>query len=183
MLLGGCNGHRPADEGWGRGDRPVINVSWQDAQSYVSWLSRETGEDYRLPSEAEWEYAARAGSTTKYSWGNEIGRNRANCERGRCGDSYRNTAPVGSFGANAFGLHEMHGNVWEWVEDCWNSSYEGAPSNGSAWLRGKCEERVVRGGSWDNAPRLLRSAMRYRGNAGDRDYSGVGFRVALTRTP
>ena len=184
VLVGGCNGHRPADKGWGRGDRPVINVSWQDAQSYVSWLSRETGEDYRLPSEAEWEYAARAGSTTKFSWGNEMSRDRANCGRGReCRNRWNgSTAPVGSFSANAFGLHDMHGNVWEWVEDCWNESYTGAPSNGGAWLRGNCERRVMRSGSWDNAPGSLRSASRGRIAT---DFRGVyvGFRVALTRNP
>ena len=145
---GGCGGHRPEDEGWGRGDLPVINVSWEDAQSYVTWLSRETGESYRLPSESEWEYAARAGTATKYSWGNEIGVNRANCDG--CGSRWDNqrTAPVGSFAPNGFGLYDMHGNVWEWVEDCWNGSYAGAPSDGGAWESGNCAERVLRGGSW-----------------------------------
>ncbi|MXW74031.1 MAG: SUMF1/EgtB/PvdO family nonheme iron enzyme [Gammaproteobacteria bacterium] len=184
VLVGGCNGHRPDDEGWGHGDRPVINVSWQDAQTYVSWLSRETGEDYRLPSEAEWEYAARAGSTTKYSWGNEMSRDRANCgQRRECRNRWNgSTAPVGSFPANDFGLHDMHGNVWEWVEDCWNESYTGAPSNGGAWLRGNCDRRVMRSGSWNNAPRSLRSASRGRIAT---DFRGiyVGFRVALTRNP
>ena len=113
---GGCGGYRPDDEGWGRGNRPVINVSWEDAQAFVSWLSRYTGEDYRLLSEAEWEYVARAGTETAYSWGNAIGRNQANCRgfgprRERCGDRWDNTAPVGSFAANAFGVHDMHGNV------------------------------------------------------------------------
>ena len=137
----------PKDQGWGRGRRPVINVSWEDAIAYTEWLSAQTGERYRLPSEAEWEYAARAGSTTKYSWGNEIGHNRANCNA--CGSQWDNekTAPVGSFGPNAFGLHDMHGNLWEWVQDCWNDSYQGAPADGSAWTSGACAIRVLRGGS------------------------------------
>ena len=167
---GGCGGYRPDDEGRGRADRPVVNVSWKDAQAYVSWLSRQTGEDYRLPTEAEWEYAARAGTTTKYSWGDEIGQNRANC-RG-CGSRWDNseTAPVGSFPANAWGLHDMHGNVWEWVQDCWNGSYAGAPVDGSAWLSGDCSERVLRGGSWINYPGYLRAAYRYGYSSGFRDY-------------
>ena len=114
---GGCNGYSPDDEGWGRGSRPVIHVTWDDAQSFISWLNAETGGNYRLPSEAEWEYAARAGSATKYSWGDDIGENRANCSKS-CGDRWANTAPVGSFSANAWGLHDMHGNIEEWVQDC-----------------------------------------------------------------
>ena len=127
---GGCGGYRP--EGWGRSSRPVINVSWDDAQAYVAWLSGKTGEAYRLLSESEWEYAARAGTTTRYHWGDDVGRNRANCVDDYCGDSWEFTAPVGSFGANGFGLHDILGNVREWVEDCWNGSYAGAPSDGSA---------------------------------------------------
>ncbi len=125
-------GARADDRGWGRDRRPVVNVSWEDAQAYVAWLSLETGEPYRLPSEAEWEYAARAGTETAYSWGNEIGDNRANCFN--CGSRWDNgqTAPVGSFGANAWGLHDMHGNVFEWVEDCSHLRYVGAPSDGTA---------------------------------------------------
>ena len=170
------------DEGWGRGRRPIINVTWNDAKEYVAWLSSQTGQTYRLLAEAEWEYAARAGSTTKYSWGNDIGRNRANCNG--CGSQWDDsrTAPVGSFGANAFGLHDMHGNVYEWVEDCWNDSYSGAPSNGDAWLRGNCERRVLRGGSWGFLPWYLRSANRSRGASGLR-FDDVGFRVARTLTP
>ena len=151
VVDGGCNGYRPDDLGWERGSRPVIQVSWEDAQTYVSWLSRSTGENYRLPSESEWEYAARAGSTTQYNWGNDIGRNRANCDG--CGSQWnQRTAPVGSFAANAFGLHDMHGNVYEWVQDCWNLSYAGAPTDGRAWVHGDCEIRVVRGGSWSQQP-------------------------------
>ena len=179
---GGCNRYRPDDRGWGRDNRPVIMVSWDDAQSYVSWLSRQTGEHYRLPSEAEWEYAARAASATKYSWGNDIGRNRANCDG--CGSRWDNdrTAPVGSFNANAFGLHDMHGNVWEWVQDCWNGGYAGAPSDGSAWERGDCATRVLRGGSWFDIPRNLRSANRVRDATSFR-FIYDGFRVARTLTP
>ena len=153
VRAGGCGRYQPEDGGWGRGKRPVINVNWKHAQSYVAWLSRESGARYRLLSEAEWEYVARAGSgTRKYSWGNEVGRNRANCNG--CGSRWdgKQTAPVGSFGANGFGLHDVHGNVWEWVEDCWHGNYEGAPAGGTAWMRGDCSTRVVRGGSWDDAP-------------------------------
>ena len=146
----------PDDEGWGRGTRPVINVSWLDAQEYAQWLSKITGERYRLPSEAEWEYAARAGSSTAYSWGDEIGSNRANCWG--CGSQWdrAKTAPVGSFPANAFGLHDMHGNVSEWVEDCYSDSYAGTPSDGTARVGDDCGYRVVRGGSWYNGPRASR---------------------------
>ena len=169
------------DRGWGRGTRPVINVSWNDAGEYVDWLSAQTGGTYRLLSEAEWEYAARAGSTTKYSWGNAVGTNLANCDNADCGDRFQYTAPVGSFRANAFGLYDMHGNVYEWVEDCWNESYAGAPTDGSAWRRGDCAKRVVRGGSWFFYPRLLRSADRTRDTTGSRVF--IGFRVARTLSP
>ena len=175
--------NRVDDEGLGRGRRPIFSVSWNDAKEYVAWLSSQTGQEYRLLTEAEWEYAARAGSTTKYSWGNDIGRNRANCHAQLCGDSFEYTAPVGSFGANAFGLYDMHGSVWEWVEDCWNDSYTGAPSDGSAWLRGDCGRRLLRGGSWLDGPRNLRSAKRgWSKTTGNRIISN-GFRVARTLTP
>ena len=170
------------DEGWGRGTRPAINVSWDDAQDYVEWLSAQTGGEYRLPSESEWEYAARAGTTTKYSWGDEIGANRANCDNDDCGDRFEYTAPVGSFRANGFGLHDMHGNVWEWVADCWNTSYSGAPSDGSAWLQGECGKRVLRGGSWYYFPRNLRAEARGRSTTDSRG-DNVGFRVARTLAP
>ena len=171
---------RPNDRGWGRGGRPVINVSWEDAQAYAAWLSRETGEAYRLPSESEWEYSARAGSTTRYSWGQDIGRNRANCDG--CGSRWDDdeTAPAGSFAANGWGLHDMHGNVWEWVEDCWHENYARAPRDGSAWTSGgNCGRRVLRGGSWFNSPVLLRSAYRGRNGAGAR-FVFDGFRVSRT---
>ena len=163
---------RPNDRGWGRGGRPVINVSWEDAQAYAAWLSDETGEDYRLPSESEWEYAARAGSTTRYSWGQDIGRNRANCDG--CGSRWDDdeTAPAGSFAPNAWGLHDMHGNVREWVEDCWHENYARAPRDGSPWTSGgNCGRRVLRGGSWVDYPALLSSAYRSNYAAG----AGLGF--------
>ncbi len=151
-----------------------------DAQSFIDWLNEKTGGNYRLPTEAEWEYAARAGSKTRYSWGNDLGSNRANCDNDDCGDSWDTTAPVGSFPANAWGLHDMHGNVWEWVQDCWNDSYKGAPKDGSALTSGDCSLRVIRGGSRYSVPENLRSA--YRDRAGrtsraPRD-DGMGFRLA-----
>ena len=180
---GGCYGHRPDDEGWGRGNRPVMNVDWNQVQTYVMWLSEKTGKAYRLLSEAEWEYVARAGSgTRKYNWGNEVGRNLANCVG--CGSRWdrEQTAPVGSFGANAFGLHDVHGNVSEWVQDCWNDSYVGAPADGSAWEQGDCDIRVMRGGSWFDSRKYLRSAYRGWGP----HWMGhifFGFRVARSLTP
>ncbi len=171
---GGCS-HNPRDRGWGRGNRPVIDVSWEDAQAYVRWLSRETGKDYRLLSESEWEYAARGGTTGPLHFGGAIAIHQANYGRYRGG-----TVPVGSFPANSFGLHDVHGNVWEWVEDCWHDSYRGAPVDGSAWTRGgDCGWRVLRGGSWSFIPWDLRSANRGRLTTGTR-YNAVGFRVART---
>ena len=174
---GGCGGYRPDDEGWGRGNRPVMNVSWDDAQRFIDWLNDKTGGKFRLPTEAEWEYAARAGSTTKYSWGNTIGSNRANCED--CGSRWDNdrTAPAGSFSANAWGLHDIQGNVKELVHDCWNDSYAGAPTDGSAWMSGDCNQNVVRDGSWYGYPEWVRSANRHgsaRASRGNR----LGFRLA-----
>ncbi|MCY4211600.1 MAG: SUMF1/EgtB/PvdO family nonheme iron enzyme [Gammaproteobacteria bacterium] len=174
---GGCDGYTPGDEGWGRGNRPVINVSWDDVQSFIEWLNKKTGGNYRLPTEAEWEYAARAGTKTKYSWGNDIGSNRANCDNDSCGDSYEHTAPVGSFSANPWGLHDMHGNVWEWVQDCWNDNYKGAPKDGSAWTSGDCSRRVDRGGGWLGPAGYLRSASRV-GPAQLTRSNDLGFRLA-----
>ena len=174
---GGCGGYRPDDRGWGRGKRPVMNVSWDDARAYVEWLSGKTGEAYRLLSESEWEYVARAGTTGPYHFGSSLSSSQANY-----GGDRRETVPVGSYPANAFGLHDVHGNVWEWVEDCWNDSYHGAPSNGSAWESGECGRRVLRGGSWDDDPRFLRSANRDWYSTGYRNYY-LGFRVARTLTP
>ena len=183
VAAGGCGGYRPRDEGWGRGKRPVINVSWYHAQEYVGWLSGKTGEWYRLLSEAEWEYAARGGSGTRYWWGDEIGSGRANCEG--CGSRWddEQTAPVGSFRANGYGLYDMHGNVWEWVEDCWNDNYRGAPTDGKVWKSGDCSFRVLRGGSWGNSPGYLRSASRGWDGSGIRYIIFGGFRVARTLGP
>ena len=180
------------DEGWGRGRRPVINVSWNDAKDYVAWLSSQTGQSYRLLTEAEWEYAARAGSATKYHFGNSESQlcryanfydTTAGNSRASCSDGVGvQTATVGRYAPNSFGLYDMHGNVYEWVEDCWNWSYSGAPSDGGAWLSGNCERHVLRGGSWFSSPRYLRSAFRNRFISGIR-VNSFGFRVARTLTP
>ena len=175
---GGCK-HRPDDEGWGQGARPVINVSWNDiTQQYLVWLTKMTGQTYRLLTEAEWEYAARAGKTTRYSWGDEPGRNNANCYN--CNSYWDNekTAPVGSFKPNDFGLYDMHGNVFEWVQDCYNDkAYAMAPADGSAAPDELNCDRVLRGGSWQSNLRAMRAAFR---NAIFPDYRfcGYGFRVA-----
>jgi formylglycine-generating enzyme required for sulfatase activity len=180
--LGGCR-IRPDDYGWGRGDRPVVGVDWYDAQQYVDWLSKQTGKAYRLLTEAEWEYAARAGTTTAYSWGDDVkldGKTMANCFD--CGSPWddKETAPVGSFAPNAFGLNDMLGNVWEWVEDCYHDGYDAAPTDGSAWTAGDCKERISRGGSWGDFPQvLLRTAFRLRTPPVNR-YEGLGFRVERT---
>jgi formylglycine-generating enzyme required for sulfatase activity len=163
----------------------VINVSWDDAQAYVEWLSSTTTKEYRLLSEAEYEYAARAGSQSAYPWGHHIklnGKPMANCDG--CGSQWDNkqTAPVDSFPANRFGLHDMVGNVWEWTEDGWHDSYEGAPTDGSPWTSGDRSRRVVRGGSWGSYPVGLRSAYRY-GNSTDDRLSNLGFRVARMLNP
>ena len=179
---GGCGGYVPDDEGWGRGNRPVVNVSWDDAQSYVRWLSEKTGHEYRLLSESEWEYVARAGTTTPFYFGSTISTDEANYDgnytygTGRKGVDREKTVAVGSFSANAWGVYDMHGNVWEWVEDCYNDSYVGAPTNGSAWESENCGVRVLRGGSWYSAPEDLRFANRNRSSAYLR-FSKFGFRV------
>ena len=169
------------DEGCGEANNhPVACVSWNDTQAYLEWLSMKTGQNYRLLSESEWEYATRAGTTTAYYFGSMIYRSQANLEN----SNIYGTTPVGSYLANAFGLYDMHGNVWEWVEDCWHYDYIGAPADGSAWI-GECDiERTMRGGSWDNEPEDLRSATRGRGGATFRGSNGlVGFRIARTLTP
>jgi formylglycine-generating enzyme required for sulfatase activity len=140
---------KPNDEGWGRDNRPVINVSWHDAVAFANWLTKQTGRQYRLPSEAEWEYAARAGTKTHYWWGNKVGTNRVNIQDSRSRWSGKQTAPVGSFSPNPFGLYDMVGNVWEWCADYWHKNYRGAPSDGSEWKAGgDVLFRVLRGGSW-----------------------------------
>ena len=168
--------YRVDDEGWGRGRRPIVNVSWDDAAEYAAWLSAQTGKRYRLPTEAEWEYAARAMSSTRYSWGDEVGSNQANCDNKFCRDPWEYTAPVGSFATNAWGLHDMEGNVYEWVQDCWNDSYAGAPGDGSAWESGDCNRRVGRGGSWYGGREDLRSTSRNGGMRALRSLV-IGFRL------
>lgn len=161
---------------------PAICLNWDDAQAYIAWLDRASGRDYRLPSEAEWEYAARAGTTTARWWGAAIGKGHANCDG--CGSPWDNhdVAPAGSFPPNPWGLDDMLGNVWQWVADCWHENYVGAPADGSAWVTGgDCSLRVMRGGSWDNVPVFVRAAARSRGRqaGGDFDYASyVGFRLA-----
>ena len=171
------------------GDRaPVIVVSWHDAQDFIGWLNKKEGtQAYRLPSEAEWEYAARAGTTTRYSWGNGINCSQARYGRregGECSNSWDGTVPVGSFEPNGFGLYDMHGNVWEWVEDCWYDNYNGAPSDGSARTSG-CGfgvRAVVRGGAWNYDPQYLRTAYRDRYGPLDRFING-GFRLVQDINP
>ena len=178
----------PGDEDWGRAKRPVINVNWNDAQGYVKWLSETNpqGLQCRLPSEAEWEYAARAGSTTAYPWGNEASHDYANYGTDECcdglasgKDEWVNTSPVASFPANDFGLYDMHGNVFEWVQDTYQSSYKGALSNGEAWESDDESRRVVRGGSWDNAPDGMRSANRGGVTPVNR-LNDIGFRIVCS---
>jgi formylglycine-generating enzyme required for sulfatase activity len=184
---GGCS-HKPGDETWGRGRRPAINVSWHDATEFVAWLSRKTGKPYRLPTEAEWEYAARAVADASephppFSTGSTINYRQANYDAnftyadGKMGLYRQKTVEVGSFRRNAFGLHDMHGNVWEWVQDCYRDSYSGAPTDGSAVEARDCSLRILRGGSWNYFPQLLRSAYRYA-TAPEVRLDMVGLRVA-----
>ncbi len=156
---------KPSDNGWGRGNRPVINVSWHDVTAYAKWLTEQTGHQYRLPTEAEWEYAARAGTETKYWWGNDIGSNQANCYANYCGDSFKYTAPVGSFKPNAFGLYDTVGNVWEWT--C--SEYEGTYSGKEQRCAKSAGRFAVRGASWGSEARRARSAFRIRGTPTSRN--------------
>jgi len=180
------------DDNWGRGRRPVINVNFQMATDYAGWLTKKTGKRYRLPSEAEWEYAARGGTATPWFWGDT---QKQACEFGNvgdvslkeehpewplhdCSDGYSRTSPVGSFKPNAFGLYDVAGNVWEWVEDCYNPSYAGAPKDGRAWVTGDCVRRIDRGGGWYNKPESVRPALRYAGDDPKRQNNTLGFRVA-----
>jgi formylglycine-generating enzyme required for sulfatase activity len=211
---GACS-NNAYDQGWGKANRPVINVSWNDVQRYIQWLNKKTGQRFRLASEAEWEYAARAvvgkgdrevdiNSNKNYFWGDNIGENNANCDG--CGSQWddKKTAPVASFSANAIGLYDMHGNAWEWVQDCWHDNYKGAPTNGDAWevvlqdsaklqrafkmqdasiipekstIQEQCRRRVLRGGSWNNVRGYLRSAYRSADSA-ENTYFNFGFRLA-----
>lgn len=203
---GGCGGWQPGDYGWGRGRRPVTDVSWVDAQAYAEWLSAETGETYRLPSEAEWEYAARAGVQTSRYWGDSANdqcryangwdREWSGTPRGRaineqfgmapvsCSDGFgEGTAPVGSFEPNAFGLYDMIGNLTEWVEDCSNPGPADPPSDGSAWSPGECSQRTLRGGTWAYTAEMLRLDTGVALGPEHRD-NGLGFRVVrLIRPP
>ncbi len=183
----GCT-HNPGDQAWGRDSRPVINVSWDDAQEYVTWLSIKTGQDYRLPSESEWEYATRARTIGRFNTGDCITTEQANfngtvpakgCPVGIFRDQ---TEPVGSFSRNAFGLYDTHGNVSEWVQDCANLDYNGAPTDGSAWMSGFCDFAVLRGGSWGNHGHQVRSASRNESNR-DTRFINAGFRVARSVEP
>jgi formylglycine-generating enzyme required for sulfatase activity len=174
---GDCDSHIE-DGSFGRGRQPVINVTWNDAERYVAWLAKITGKPYRLPSEAEYEYAARAGTQTLYPWGDALGKNNANCNG--CGSRWDDlqTAPVGSFAPNRFGLYDMAGNVYEWLEDCLHAGYGDAPANGSPWIAdGSCNGRMIRGGSWADDPSDLRSASRTWSAATIRR-NFIGFRVA-----
>jgi formylglycine-generating enzyme required for sulfatase activity len=184
---GGCT-HKPSDEGWGRGRRPVINVSWHDAMQFVAWLSRKTSRAYRLPTEAEWEYAARGVTKASdphppFATGATINYKQANYDAnftygdGKMGVFRQKTLDVGTFPRNAFGLHDMHGNVWEWVQDCYKESYRGAPTNGAAVTSVDCALRILRGGSWNYYPQLLRCAYRYA-TAPEIRLDMAGFRVA-----
>jgi formylglycine-generating enzyme required for sulfatase activity len=178
---GGCSGYEPPDLGWGKKQRPVVNVSVEDARAYLAWLSEKTGATYRLPSEAEWEYAARAGSDGAFYTGDQITTGQANYNgqypynRAPKGQYRSKTTTVGSFAANAFGLHDMHGNVREWTQDCWRSSHSGAPEDGTA-VGGACSSQVIKGGSWNVGAWRLRSAYRDDGEKTLRKYD-TGFRV------
>ena len=166
----------PDDQGWGRGNRPVINVSWLDAVKYVNWLSDQTGQTYRLPTDAEWEYAARAGTESRFWWGAKPGVGRANCST--CGSVWQGekTAPVGRFPPNPFGLYDMAGNVWEWAADCYHDTLAGAPTDGGAREKPGCGKRVIRGGAWSFPPKEMRSANRWR-DFPSRHSDDTGFRL------
>jgi formylglycine-generating enzyme required for sulfatase activity len=186
---GGCNGYTPPDQGWGRGRRPVINVSWNEAQAYLSWLSRKTGKTYRLLSEAEREYVTRAGTTTPFWWGSSISTSQANYngnytygDDGTRGEFRNETVPVDTFAPNPWGLYQLHGNVSEWTEDCWHDNYRDAPTDGSAWTDTDCRQRVRRGGSVGSPPQVLRSAFRLS-NPAVNGQPFIGFRVARTLAP
>lgn len=181
--------NRPSisDHGWGRGRHPATRISWSDAMGYLRWLSEQTSKHYRLPTEAEWEYAARAGTRTSYWWGNQPSHEYANYGDGMPGwfpsgvvsgrDQWLNTAPVGQFPANPFGLYDMQGNVWEWVADCWHDSYAGAPADGTAYGDTECANRVMRGGSWGYNPNFMRAEARVKVFWGVLSFLYYGIRV------
>ena len=182
---GGCGGHKPDDKGWGRGKRPVINVSYDDAQSFLKWLNQKTGEDYRLLSEAEWEYVARAGQDGPFGTGYDISAKNANFDgkapygSGEQGPYLAKTQRVGQYEPNAFGIYDMHGNVYEWVEDCWNADHQGAVGDGSPRKDGDCKFRVMKGGSWVTHGYQIRAAARIR-YVTDYRYDDYGIRIART---
>jgi formylglycine-generating enzyme required for sulfatase activity len=184
----GCSGYSPNDESWGRDRRPVINVSWDDANAYVAWLSSKTGKSYRLLTEAEREYVARAGTRTAFWWGSSISPRQANYNatyiygNSLTGEYRQRTVPVDLFQSNRWSIFQVHGNVWEWTQDCWHENYAGAPADGSPWESGRCDYRVVRGGSWATYPGDLRSAVRGR-FAIDFRSNSLGFRVARALAP
>jgi formylglycine-generating enzyme required for sulfatase activity len=180
VMRHGCPDNLGAN--YGRGRQPVINVNWNEAQQYVTWLSKLTGKTYRLLSEAEWEFAARANTTTRFAFGDDdaVAGDYAWFER----NSGQKAHPVGEKKPNAFGLYDMHGNVWQWVEDCYHKTYQGAPADGSVWTTDCEEDRVIRGGSWYSGQDSLRSANRSRSSPDNRsNYLGLGFRVGRTLTP
>lgn len=182
---GGCAGHKPDDKGWGRGRRPVINVSYDDAQKFISWLNGKTGETYRLLSEVEWEYVARAGQDAPFGSGFDISAKQANFDgkapygAGDKGPYLRKTETVGKYAPNAFGVYDMHGNVYEWVEDCWNADHSGAIGDGSPRTDGDCKFRVMKGGSWVTHGYQTRAAARIR-YVTDYRYDDYGIRLART---
>lgn len=171
---GGCQ--RIATNSASAKNAPVRDVSWDDAQQYVAWLSKTTGKSYRLPTEAEWEYAARAGTSSAFWWGDQMRKGTANCKD--CGDPWSQDAPanVGSFAANPWGLYDVNGSVWEWVADCWHSTYKGAPADGRSWEEPGCGARVIRGGSWREGASYMVSSTRFKYSASVRQ-SQNGFRV------
>jgi len=174
VLAGGCGGRQPDDSGFGRGFRPVIDVDWHDAQAYVAWLRQSTGKPYRLPTEAEWEYACHAGTTTPYPFGEAISPTLANYDRNQPG-----TREVGSYPPNPWGIYDMNGNVWEWVEDVWNEGHSGRPTDSEARTSGPDpQEHVIKGGSWDDRDRRARCTSR-NGMDDNRRENEIGFRVAL----
>ena len=163
----------------GKDDAPVTNVSWTDAKQYVAWLAETTGKPYRLPTEAEWEYAARGGTQTKYWWGDQFQPGAANCKN--CTDIAATEQPikVGSLKPNPFGLYDMGGGVDQWVEDCWHKNYQGAPADGSAWVETQCPSHVMRSGSWRTDASYVRPSNRDSYDTNVR-YPTHGFRVALS---
>ena len=195
---GGCNGHLPDDKGWGRGRRPVLDVSWYDAKGYVKWLSENTGKPYRLLSEMKWEYAARGKTRTSLYWDGGFSKQYAYANGADetfvemhknwtgpiapCRDGFVYTSSVSSFMANGFGLHDMLGNLWEWVEDCWNSGYWSVAVDGNPWVNGDCSKRVLRGASWSSLGPMNHLAYRYWFSAEGQGDS-YGFRVARTLAP